>query len=161
MAWRLVAMVIGGVVVEVVYGLVRQRRLVGATENIKETKPRKATIGSAGYDLCSTETTTIEPNNVQKVGTGIKLQMPQKFYIQICSRSSLAVQKMNEVGGIIDNDYRGEIFVLLQNTGTIPFEIEEGQKIAQLLIKRAYYLEFQEENSLEQTETLGKESSGL
>lgn len=98
--------------------------------------PKYQTAGSAGCDLQSAEDKTIRPGDRVLVGTGVKLEIPFGFGAQVCSRSGLAIKHGVAVlnsPGIIDNDYRGEIKVILHNSGNEEFIIKKGDRIAQLL----------------------------
>tara|TARA_Y100000034_G_scaffold124889_1_gene173669 strand:- start:325 stop:804 length:480 start_codon:yes stop_codon:yes gene_type:complete len=101
--------------------------------------PRRATQMAVGYDLFATKDEVIRPLDRKLIGTGIKLKMPEGIEGQIRSRSGLA----NKYGvfvlnspGTVDPDYRGEIKVLLANMGHLPFDISEGDRIAQLVFSR-------------------------
>ena len=101
--------------------------------------PRRATQMAVGYDLFATKDEVIRPLDRKLIGTGIKLKMPEGMEGQIRSRSGLAgkygVFVLNSPG-TIDPDYRGEIKVLLANLGHLPFDISEGDRIAQLVFSR-------------------------
>jgi len=101
--------------------------------------PRRATQMAVGYDLFATKDEIIRPLDRKLIGTGIKLKMPEGMEGQIRSRSGLA----NKYGvfvlnspGTVDPDYRGEIKVLLANMGHLPFDISEGDRIAQLVFSK-------------------------
>ena len=101
--------------------------------------PRRATQMAVGYDLFATKDEVIRPLDRKLIGTGIKLKMPEGMEGQIRSRSGLA----NKYGvfvlnspGTVDPDYRGEIKVLLANMGHLPFDISEGDRIAQLVFSK-------------------------
>lgn len=98
--------------------------------------PSRANIDDAGLDLFSTEKITIMPKEWAKVPTGICMEIPGGYYGRIAPRSGLAVNYGIDVfAGVIDSSYRGEVIVILYNAGGLPFEIEIGQKIAQLIIE--------------------------
>ena len=100
--------------------------------------PEKATQHYAGYDLFSYENTSIEPFSRKCVSTGIKLKsLDIGHYIRIAPRSGLSVKKSIDVGaGVIDNDYRGEIKVVLINNSNYKFHILSGDKIAQFIVEK-------------------------
>jgi dUTP pyrophosphatase len=99
--------------------------------------PRRATEGSAGYDLFATDTLTIPPGQRALVGTGIAVKMPPGLYGRVAPRSGLAVKNGIQVGaGVIDADYRGEVKVLLFNQDADEFNIWPGYRIAQLILER-------------------------
>lgn len=98
--------------------------------------PQYQTSGSAACDLRSTDAVVIPPGASLTVGTGIKLEMPSSFGAMVCSRSGLAAKNGITVlnsPGIIDNDYTGEIKVILYNAGQEEFIVKKGDRIAQLL----------------------------
>lgn len=99
-------------------------------------KPIKGSKGSAGYDLCAAESLTIKSGYRKLISTGIALKIPDGYYGRIAPRSGLAVSHGINVGaGVIDNDYRGEIKVLLFNHGESDFTINEGDRIAQIILE--------------------------
>ena len=96
--------------------------------------PQKATDGSAGYDLFSAQDVDILPNSQATIETGIQLELPSGYFGQICGRSGLASKNGIIIGGgVIDNDYRGEIKVILFNISHEMFQVKTGMKIAQLI----------------------------
>jgi dUTPase len=95
--------------------------------------PFRATSGSVGYDLTSYNTITIEPHNTTKIPLGFALDIPSAFRCQVASRSSLAAKGIIVVGGVIDNDYRGDVTVILSNLTNQPITLPAYSKIAQLL----------------------------
>jgi dUTP pyrophosphatase len=91
---------------------------------------------AAGYDLQSTEKVIIQSGQRAVVPTGVFVQMPKFMAAQVLARSGLAAKKGITVvngPGLIDPDYRGEIKVILHNLGDQAFEIELGDRIAQLM----------------------------
>lgn len=99
--------------------------------------PIIATMGSVGYDFFSNENIVIPPNKRKLVKTGIQMVIPKGHYGRIAPRSSLSFKYCIDVGaGVIDNDYRGEVCVLLINNGDDDFVVEKGDKIAQLILER-------------------------
>ena len=99
--------------------------------------PSRQSAGAAGYDLHSAEQCTIGPHSRGLVDTGLKLMIPSECYGRIAPRSGLAVKKGIDVGaGVIDSDYTGRVKILLINTLDTPFEIEYGDRIAQLILER-------------------------
>ena len=101
--------------------------------------PQRATKMAVVYVLFATEDNVIRPLDRKLIGTGIKLTMPEGMEGQIRSRSGLAskygVFVLNSPG-TIDPDYRGEVKVLLANLGHLPFDISEGDRIAQLVFSK-------------------------
>lgn len=97
---------------------------------------RRQTRGAAGYDLTANEDVLIEPGGAAHlVGTGLRLALPHGTVGIIKSRSSMAAKHNLEAGaGVIDEDYRGEVKVLLRNFGKSTVLISPGMRIAQLLV---------------------------
>lgn len=97
-------------------------------------KPKRATQGSAGYDLAAFESIEIPPGALVLIPTGTTVYMPNNEFFAIYPRSSLAIKKRlmlaNNVG-IIDSDYNKPIMIPLYNFGTHPQCIEKGERIAQ------------------------------
>jgi dUTP pyrophosphatase len=100
--------------------------------------PSRAHDGDAGLDLRAAEGTTIGPGKRASVGTGIAVEVPPGHAGLVLPRSGLAAKhgiSLVNAPGLIDSGYRGEIRVLLLNTDLQqPFEIEPGNRIAQLLV---------------------------
>ena len=89
--------------------------------------------GPAGLDLYSNIDVDIDINSIKKVNTGIRVSLPENTYESIRDKSSLATKGILTLGGVIDNDYAGEIIVIM--TSLIkPIKIKKGQQIAQLII---------------------------
>jgi dUTP pyrophosphatase len=99
--------------------------------------PQRATVGSAGYDLCSAINTTLEATGRAMIPTELSIEVPAGHYGRVAPRSGLAMKHGINVGaGVIDSDYRGKVTVVLFNHTTTPFEIKAGDRIAQLIIER-------------------------
>jgi dUTP pyrophosphatase len=100
--------------------------------------PSRATPGDAGLDLYAAEAATIEPGERASVGTGIAVEIPPGHAGLVTPRSGLAARHgiaLVNAPGVIDPGYRGEVRVLLLNTDrTDPFEVEPGERIAQLVV---------------------------
>lgn len=98
--------------------------------------PVKESDATAGYDLFSLLTYTIPAWGQAEVKTGIKVSLPKGFYGRVASRSGNAIRHRLEVGaGVIDNDYQGEIIVVVHNFSDADFNITQGFKIAQLILE--------------------------
>ena len=100
--------------------------------------PARATEGDAGLDLHAVEPALIGPGERAAVGTGIAVEIPSGHAGLVLPRSGLALRHgiaLVNAPGLIDSGYRGEIRILLLNTDAEhPFELEPGQRIAQLLV---------------------------
>ncbi len=98
--------------------------------------PVAATTGSCGWDLCASKTILINPGIVTIVPTDITVQLPPGYYAQIIGRSGNTSRGLQVFTGVIDNDYRGPLGVMImshpgQYTSNY---IEQGTKIAQLVV---------------------------
>jgi len=105
--------------------------------------PRYMTQSSSGLDLFAAvvEEVTLEPGERKLIPTGIALSIPKGYEGQVRPRSGLALKDgvtLVNTPGTIDSDYRGEVGVLLINFGHQPFKVKRGDRIAQLVIARAY-----------------------
>lgn len=134
----------------------------------EEDMPLYATSGSAGADLKASikEPVLISPGQSVTISTGIRLEIPEGFEVQIRSRSGLA-RKNNVVvlnsPGTIDSDYRGEIKVILFNHGSEAFEVLPGMRIAQMVLAPVCRASFKVKNLITDTDrgSGGFGSSGL
>ena len=118
--------------------------------------PNYETIASAGMDLRAnlTESITLKPLERTLVKTGLFIELPIGYEAQVRPRSGLALKKGITVlnsPGTVDADYRGEIGVILVNLSNEDFVIENGERIAQLIISKHERAEWQE--TIELTET--------
>lgn len=96
--------------------------------------PEQMTDGAAGFDLYAREGARIWHGEPKLIPTGICLEMPSSVFAQVVSRSGLMSRGLMASTGIIDSDYRGEIFVCLNNmTVRGPWWVSEGERIAQLV----------------------------
>jgi len=104
---------------------------------IHPEEPKKATVGSSGYDIIYPGYDyTLKPGETKLFKTGIKLEMLPFFEAQIRSRSGLSLKHSIAVlnaPGTIDSDYRGDVGVILHNFGDKDFVVETGMRIAQLV----------------------------
>jgi dUTP pyrophosphatase len=99
--------------------------------------PSYQTAGSAGLDLRADEACTLAPGERRMVATGIAVQLPPGHEGQVRPRSGLALRHgiaMVNAPGTIDEDYRGEVGVILVNLGREPFEVSRGDRIAQFVV---------------------------
>jgi dUTP pyrophosphatase len=105
--------------------------------------PQYQTIGSAGLDLHSVEAAELAPGEWKLIPTGLALNLPRDTEGQVRPRSGLAAKHGITVlnsPGTIDEDYKGEVKVILYNASTSTFSIEKGDRIAQLVIAPVYKL---------------------
>jgi dUTP pyrophosphatase len=128
----------------------RFRRLVPAA-----IPPSHAHEGDAGYDLHAAEPVTLGPGERAVVGTGIAVAIPEGMAGLVLPRSGLAFKHgiaLVNAPGLIDSGYRGELRVLLLNTDREhPFDVEPGDRIAQLVVVRVEAAELEELEELEES----------
>ena len=123
----------------------------------RQPLPAYATEQSAGMDLRANidAPLTLHPLERKLVGTGLYIALPQGYEAQIRPRSGLALKHGITVlnsPGTIDADYRGEIMVLLVNLSDTDFVINEGERIAQMVIARHEQAVFESVETLDETE---------
>jgi len=98
--------------------------------------PKRGSPLSAGFDLASAENTVIKAGERGIVKTDLSIACPSGTYARIAPRSGLAVKKFIDVGaGVVDADYRGPVGVVLFNFGTEDFVVEQGDRVAQLILE--------------------------
>ena len=126
------------------------------------TVPKKGSALAAGYDLfCYTDKDIIiESMGKSKIPTGISVQLPHNTYGRVAPRSGLTWNKFLDVGaGVVDEDYRGEVQVILFNFSKENVTIKNGDKIAQLIVERIMPTEpviYEPEQELSETKRGGK-----
>lgn len=107
----------------------------------KHPLPEYATLASAGMDLRANleQAITLAPLERRLIPTGLSIELPVGYEAQVRPRSGLALKQGITVlnsPGTIDADYRGEVGVILINLSDKPFEIKDGERIAQLVVAR-------------------------
>ena len=99
--------------------------------------PSRGSALAAGLDVCSIEDLRIEPRQRAIAKTGLAVAIPPGFYGRVAPRSGLAARNgLDVLAGVIDSDYRGELCVLLYNTGDEAIDLPAGSKICQLIIEQ-------------------------
>ena len=124
--------------------------------NKKVITPKYKTDGSSGVDLSAflEKKVVIKPNSSELIPTGLQVAIPEEFEIQIRPRSGLAAKENIGVlnsPGTIDSDYRGELKIILFNHGKEDFIINNGDRIAQMVLVPIIKMEFEEVDSLPDT----------
>ncbi len=120
------------------------------------TMPTRGSPGAAGYDLYSPvdgEYTV----GIHMIPLGFKLRIPIGYYVQLKSRSSLALKGMQVIAGVIDEDYHKEIILAFECSK--PMTIQKGQRIAQMIVRR-YAAPVLVEAKIQDTERGGFGSTG-
>ena len=121
--------------------------------------PTRGSKDAAGYDLYSCEPAIIPPQNRKLVNTGVSIAAPSiKLYPRITPRSGLAVKGLDIGAGVVDSDYRGPIKVLPINNSDTPFQINTGDRMAQLILER---IENSECILVEELPSTGRGSKGF
>ena len=117
--------------------------------------PTRASKRSAGLDLYSSVDVCTEVGSIKKINTGICVSLPENSCGFIRDKSSLAAKGLLTLGEVIDNDYTGEIIIIM--TSLIePIKIKQGQKIAQLIVSNIMYPEIKVIKFLKSTESNDK-----
>lgn len=119
--------------------------------------PQYATAHSAGVDLRAnlTEPVTLAPMQRVLIPTGLYISLPAGYEAQVRPRSGLAIKKGITVlnsPGTIDADYRGEICIILINLSQEEFVVNDGERVAQMVIARHEQAEWVEVETLDETE---------
>ena len=115
--------------------------------------PERANPTDAGADVFSAKTLVVDPRGKAVVPLDISLAVPAGYYMRVAPRSGLAAKKFIDVGaGVIDTDYRGPVGVVIFNHSDLPFEIERGAKIAQLILEKIDCPEFTSVDTLPDTD---------
>tara|TARA_A100001388_G_scaffold273741_2_gene256088 strand:+ start:685 stop:1122 length:438 start_codon:yes stop_codon:yes gene_type:complete len=118
--------------------------------------PSYKSEGASGMDLTAflKKTITLKPKTSSLIPTGISIAFSKDYEIQIRPRSGLAVKNNISVlntPGTIDSDYRGEIKIIIYNHGNEDFEINNGDRIAQMVLVPVMKIEFEETDTLPET----------
>ena len=129
-------------------------KVINKSEN---SLPQYATPLSAGMDVRAANEQPIKIDPLQRaiVPTGLFLEIPAGYEVQVRPRSGLAAKKgitVLNAPGSIDADYRGEVCVILVNLSSEPFVVEKGERIAQLVLSRHECIEWDECRSLSESE---------
>lgn len=119
--------------------------------------PQYATLASAGMDVRASLNAPVVLNPLQRamIPTGLFLEIPVGYEVQVRPRSGLAAKKgitVLNTPGTIDADYRGEVNVILVNLSDQPFTVEPGERIAQLVLAKHEKIDWEEVSELGTTE---------
>ena len=118
--------------------------------------PEYQTSGSAGADLHAylAEPVTLKPMERRLIPTGLFVELPAGYELQVRPRSGLALKHgvtVLNTPGTVDSDYRGELCVLLINFGSEPFTVQNGDRIAQAVVAQAVQVSFVQTDALSET----------
>lgn len=124
--------------------------------------PEYQTSGSAGADLHAylAEPITLKPMERTLIPTGLFVELPEGYELQVRPRSGLALKygvTVLNTPGTVDSDYRGELCVLLVNLGSEPFTVQNGDRIAQAVVAQTVQVRFVQTDALSKT---GRGSNG-
>ena len=114
--------------------------------------PTRGSDDAAGLDLYASTTKTIPPGTRALIDLGIKVKLPPGTYGRIAPRSGMSLKGIDVAAGVIDRDYRGELRVLLHNSGTTDFNVESGDRIAQLVIERIAMVDIEKVDTMDATD---------
>jgi len=101
--------------------------------------PRAAYVGDAGVDLVTVESTVVRPKERKLIPTGLKVEIPEGYELQIRPRSGLFLKSpliLTNSQGTIDSTYRGEVRIIVWNSGNRDYKIFPGMKIAQAVLQK-------------------------
>ena len=116
--------------------------------------PELQTFGSVGYDVYSIEDAILHRGHVTVVRTGLSIEPPPWYHVELYIRSSLAKEGIilaNGVG-IIDKDYRGEVKLLLAKITSGRKVLPKGTRVGQLIVRKSHFPEIEEVDTLSETE---------
>lgn len=126
--------------------------------------PTYETLNASGCDLYSNEDCVLKAGKSIMVGTGLHMEIPVGFELQVRPRSGHAAKSTVSVlntPGTIDADYRGEIKVILINHSDSDFEIKKGMRIAQGVFARTYQGNFEDVSSIEELSSTDRGAGGF
>lgn len=117
------------------------------------TTPTRGSAKAAGYDLYSAYNYSIGPMDKVIVKTDIQIAVPHGCYGRVAPRSGLAAKHFIDVGaGVVDEDYRGNVGVVMFNFGKETFEVKKGDRVAQLVCEKICYPDLVEQETLDETD---------
>jgi dUTP pyrophosphatase len=125
--------------------------------------PVYSTEEAAGADLCSAEAVMLLPNEFRVVRTGLRMDIPKGYHVEIRSRSGLAAKHgvfVLNSPGTVDSDYTGEVGVILCNVSQKPFIIAIGDRIAQMVVMKHETVDFHQVVSVDKTTERGSGGFG-
>lgn len=126
---------------------------VNVIQDPRKPLPAYATKGAACVDISVSETKTIKPNETEYFKTGLRVEIPDSYVLMLFERSSLHKKhlKLANSVGIIDSDFRGEIVLAIQNTGTIDYTVEFGERLVQGMLQKVEKIEWIKCDKLSET----------
>lgn len=130
---------------------------IRVVNNSNNPLPQYSTSQSAGMDLRAfvTEPIVINPGEIKLIPSGLHIQLPEGYELQVRPRSGLALKHgitLTNSPGTVDADYRGDVGAIVQNLGDKPFVVNNGDRICQIVIKEYIRGEWEEVLTLDETE---------
>lgn len=115
--------------------------------------PSRGTPGAAGLDIAyaGEHNVSLQPNMPMKLETGLAFEVPHGFYLRVAPRSGLGVKGIHVLAGVVDEDYRGEVHVVLINLSATTQVVKPGDRIAQALFERITHPRLFEVETLSET----------
>ena len=115
--------------------------------------PQRGSMAAAGYDLCSAYAGVVPARGKALLKTDLSIAVPAGTYGRVAPRSGLALKHGIDTGaGVIDEDYRGNVGVILFNHSDADFAVAAGDRVAQLILERIATPEVVEVDSLDDTQ---------
>lgn len=116
--------------------------------------PDYAHFGDSGMDVFSVQEAVLKTRERALIKTGLKLEIPSGYEIQVRPKSGLALKDgitcLNSPG-TVDSNYRGELGIIMINHSSKPFKIEKGKKIAQLVLNKVEFVDIEEVDEINET----------
>ena len=114
--------------------------------------PTKGSRGAAGLDVYAAVDAVVQAHDKLAIPTGVCMAIPRGFEVVIASRSGMFINHHTDTTGTIDSDYRGEVFVMMHNHSALPFNVNRGDRIAQMKVRQVINPIFQEVEELDDTQ---------
>lgn len=116
--------------------------------------PTKGSAFAACFDLYALDDCFFFVGGLGKVRTGLAVEVPEGYYLEIVPRSGLSMTGLRLVNSpaTVDSDYRGEVFILMQNHSEFTTSVQAGQRVAQCRLHKVEEVEFEIVNELSDTE---------
>ena len=122
------------------------------TNSWQASEPKAATPGSAGYDLYAAESKIVMPRSSTPISLHLEIEIPKGFCGRAFPRSSLARYDFVGIGGgVVDSDFWGKIMAILFNHSSEPYEVNVGNRIAQIIFQRYQNAVFVKTDELSKT----------
>lgn len=121
----------------------------------KATIPEYQSVGSAGFDLHAVDNYVLMPGEIELVGTGLAFDIPSGYELQIRPRSGLSAKSKLRIAnspGTIDNDFKGEVKIIMENTGRMVSIIDKGDRVAQAILAPIIQAEIMEVEEVGESE---------